>query len=105
MKGCLLVRVQPGWTGFPARSGASDQRPAALAQALPAREVLQRFPIDHFATAVAPDDQLAVDQLADRLVGVDQRQAERIGDVLLRDRDLHRRLAIEPDYRRAAGDE
>src|SRR6185312_11709872 len=70
----------------------SDQGALALEHAGPAGDVEQSGRVQHFARPVVPADQLSVAELLERLVGVHDREPERIGYVLLRNRDEQRFL-------------
>ena len=64
----------------------SNNRAEAAAGVLPFRQLLNRRDIEDVELLLFPADQLLVGESLKRLVGMDERHAEGIGDVLLGDR-------------------
>ena len=65
----------------------------------PAGELEEPRDVKHLARLVVPADQVARDQFPQRLVGVDDGEAKRVGNVLLRNRDQQVPAFGEPDTR------
>src|SRR6476619_894821 len=62
----------------------SDQGPRTFRRPCPGRDLHQTGGVEDLAGAVVPANKLLVAQLPECLVGVHDRQAQGVGDVLLR---------------------
>src|SRR6185312_9072574 len=80
----------------PARPANSNKRARRPRSGLFAGNANERGAVDHFKHAVLPAHGLGGEKAPQRLVGMDQRHAERIGEMLLREGKLNGAVLDQP---------